>query len=95
MSCGCARCALQRKKGGLGCQEHAETPRTTSGAAGPTTSKFAAWRRKLALKMDLPGTKLPGLPTTSRMSLGSTAATRATVPATGDGPTSPKLAGRR
>jgi len=40
--CACARCALDKSRGGAGLLEHAEKPKKVSGAATPTSSKFAA-----------------------------------------------------
>lgn len=91
-TCGTAACALDRKKGGT-CPGPHETPKRHAGAATPTSSKFAAFRRKIAgaLKLDLPGPALSPLPKAPSFSMGSTAVTRASAPATGDAPTSPKL----
>ena len=86
-TCGCAECALARSRGKAGKHTH-ESPKTTSGAAGPTKSKFAALRRKMSQLMNLPDhSKAPAAPT---IGLGATAFTKAPIPAVGNGRTAPK-----
>lgn len=87
-TCGKASCALDRKRGGR-CHGPHETQKTTSGAAVPTSSKFAALRLKMAASFSLTAPaqglgKLPGAAVTRAPGIGSSRSPTGPKVTTGD-----------